>query len=465
MTAGSPPARAAQASAGEAFRDVAVVPCDPGSARVHEHGWQSWSPTATYALQQRPFRPAGEVTRVLNYRADRTAPAAGFEGEGLLAVQERAGGPVHVFAGRPGADTVPSIRARVERGGVVVAAGGGEVEQLVDEGPGGIAGALGRWADGYAAAVGVGAIRPAPTIWCSWYHYFTEVTEQDMLENLAALEELRLPVDVVQLDDGYQAAIGDWLELSGRFRSVRDLVARIRDRGRRAGIWTAPFLVGRRSRLYGDHPTWLVKDAFAGHNWEQDLFALDVTHPGAADYLHQVFTTLRDWGVDFFKIDFVYAAALDGGRFEDVPPVEAYRRGLRLVRQAIGPDAYLLGCGAPILPSVGLVDAMRVSPDTGPRYNPPLGDLSQPSIRAAMLSGAARAFQHGRFWVNDPDCLIVRPQVERREEWAAHVARHGGLRGSSDRLADLDAWGLETTRRLLGEVPPPTPFPPDLDQG
>jgi alpha-galactosidase len=32
---------------------------------------------------------------------------------------------------------------------------------------------------------------------------------------------------------------------------------------------------------------------------------------------------------------------------------------------------------------------------------------------------------------------------------AAHVDRYGGLRSGSDRLRDLDAWGLETTRRLL----------------
>jgi alpha-galactosidase len=61
--------------------------------------------------------------------------------------------------------------------------------------------------------------------------------------------------------------------------------------------------------------------------------------------------------------------------------------------------------------------------------------------------------------VNDPDCLIVRPEVERRQEWAGVVERYGGLRVSSDRIAALDAWGLDTTRRLLTEVPPPTPFP------
>jgi alpha-galactosidase len=441
----------------EAFGELGQVRCDLAEGRVYEHGWQSWSPTTTYSPRDRPYRPSSEATRVLNYRPDRSAPEDQFQGEGLLAVQEAADGPVHLFAARPGAETVPSIRARVE-GGALAVSGTGEVRHLVDDGPGGLAGALGRWADGYGAALGVHGLRSAPTIWCSWYHYFTAVTQQDMLENLDAIDRLGLPVDVVQLDDGYEAEIGDWLTLSGRFPSLRDLVAHIRQRGRRAGIWTAPFLVGERSRLYAEHPDWVVDGASAGTNWGQRLFALDVTHPGAAEYLHQVFSTFSGFGIDFFKIDFVYAGALDGRRHEDVAPVEAYRRGLRLIRGAIGPDAYLLGCGAPILPSVGLVDAMRVSPDTGPEYEPDLGDLSQPSVRAAVLSGAGRSWQHGRFWVNDPDCLLARPAVEGRQEWAAHVERYGGLRGSSDRLADLDDWGLETTRRLLATVPAPKPF-------
>jgi hypothetical protein len=33
-----------------------------------------------------------------------------------------------------------------------------------------------------------------------------------------------------------------------------------------------------------------------------------------------------------------------------------------------------------------------------------------------------------------------------------------GLRASSDRITALDDWGLATTRRLLSQVPPPTPF-------
>jgi alpha-galactosidase len=429
---------------------LATVAVDRERARVYEHGWQSWSPTTAYRLDQRPFRPVSDLRRIGNYRPERTAPGDVFWGEGLLAVDPGTGDGVHVFAAPSASGPIPSIRAEGD-GDTVVVSSDGEVTSVVLDGDAGLDGALARWADGFAAAAGVGPLRPPPTAWCSWYHYFERVTQDDIEENLRAIDDLGLDIDVVQIDDGYQAEIGDWLLLSDRFASLEDIVGRIRGAGRRAGIWVAPFLVGERSVLAREHPDWLVGDAEPGTGWgDQRLSSLDVTHPGAEAYLREVFGTFRELGVDYFKIDFIYAGAMEGRRASPgMTGVAAYRRGLEVIREAIGPDAYLLGCGAPILPSVGLVDAMRVGPDIAHHFEPADGDLSQPSQRAAAQNTRWRGWQHGRFWVNDADCLVAAPHVERRKEWAEVVERYSGMRVSSDRLRELDAWGLETTRRLL----------------
>jgi alpha-galactosidase len=433
---------------------LARIPVDRARARVYEHGWQSWSPTTVYRLDQRPFRPVSDLRRVGNYRPERTAPVDAFWGEGLLAVDPGTGEEIQVFGATSPAGPIPSIRAELSGDAVVVSADG-EVAAAGFGHRAGIDGALARWGDGFAAAAGSGPLggplTPPPTAWCSWYHYFERVTQADIEENLLAIEELCLDVDVVQIDDGYEAEIGDWLRLSDRFPSLKAVVDHIRRAGRRAGIWVAPFLVGERSELARQHPDWLVGGASPGTGWgDQQLAALDVTHPGAETYLREVFGTFRHLGIDYYKIDFVYAGAMEGRRTEPgISGVEAYRRGLGIIREAIGPDAYLLGCGAPILPSVGLVDAMRVGPDIGHHFEPLDGDLSQPSQRAAAQNTRARAWQQGRFWVNDADCLVAGPQVERREDWAAVVEKYSGLRVSSDRLRELDAWGLDVTRRLL----------------
>lgn len=441
---------------------VVELPIVPGRALIHEQGWQSWSPTTIYPVGTRAHRPANEQNRVMSYRPEVRQPDLAYQGEGLLAIDPGDGSAVTIVAAADGRCRVPSIRAEVV-GAAVRVSSDGDVEVITDDGVGGgIDAALARWADRLVRRWSLPTVRPAPTTWCSWYHYFTEVTEADIDENIAAIDRLELPVEFIQLDDGYQAEIGDWLELSDRFASLEEIVGRIRATGRRAGLWVAPFLVGGRSRIAAEHPDWLVtangEPIDPGRNWGQRLAVLDTTHPGAQDYLCEVFSTLRDLGVELFKVDFVYAGAMPGHRHGDATAIEAYRHGLRIIRESIA-DAYLLGCGAPMLPSVGLVDAMRISADTAPHHEPESGDLSQPSSRAAELTGAGRAFMHGRFWANDPDCLLVRPSIERRQQWAAHVERFGGLRSSSDRIDELDHWGLETTRRLLAESPTATFIP------
>jgi alpha-galactosidase len=247
-------------------------------------------------------------------------------------------------------------------------------------------------------------------------------------------------------------------------RILSRLVERIRNSGRRAGIWVAPFLVGAESATAAEHPEWLVRTetgapVLAVRNWGQDTYSLDLTHPGVQDYLTAVFGSFIELGIDFFKIDFVSAATLDGLRYDrSLTSSQVYRQGLAHVRSAIGPDAYLLGCGAPLLPSVGLVDGMRISADTGVAWEPLDGDMSMPGGRSAELSVRARSYQHGRYWVNDPDCLLLRPDVEHRQRRVRMVKEHGGLRGVSDRVGSLDDSALNIATELLASVPPPTPF-------
>jgi len=127
-----------------------------------------------------------------------------------------------------------------------------------------------------------------------------------------------------------------------------------------------------------------------------------------------VYATLARRGFGFHKLDFLYAGALGGGRHADTTPLAAYREGLELVREGAGLDALLVGCGAPLLPSIGLIDAMRIGPDVvpEPREDPPAA--GEPDLHEVIARTRARAWTHGRLWTADPDSLVVRPVSPRR---------------------------------------------------
>src|SRR4029453_16472085 len=100
-----------------------------------------------------------------------------------------------------------------------------------------------------ADRLGRSRVRAIPSGWCSWSCYFQHVTGVAALEPPEAAERFALPVEIVQIDDGYESGIGDWLDEKPHFGSLRRVAASIRTAGKIPGIWTAPFLVGQRSRL------------------------------------------------------------------------------------------------------------------------------------------------------------------------------------------------------------------------
>jgi alpha-galactosidase len=290
------------------------------------------------------------------------------------------------------------------------------------------------------------------------------VTPEQVRANtrLAAAHDL----DVVQVDDGYQAAIGDWLATNDRWREGTHAIARdIAAAGRRPGIWTAPFLAGADSALAREHPDWMVAHgtgaplrAMYNPAWGGWAWALDTTRAEVLDHLRRTYAALAAEGWTYHKIDFCYAAALLGGRVSGrtTTRAEALRAGLEAVREGIGPDAFLVGCGCPLAQAVGVVDAMRVSPDVAPHWEPRSSwpGLAETAVAArnAVTASALRAPLHRRLWINDPDCVLLRPSAteltpEQRRQLADVVGGTGGFTVVSD---DLSLYGDEEWAALNG---------------
>ena len=98
-----------------------------------------------------------------------------------------------------------------------------------------------------------------PTGWCSWYCFGPRVTAQQVLDNLDFIAKHTPELKYIQVDDGYQPTMGDWLETGSAFGgNVQSVLKQIRSRGFEPAIWVAPFVAEEKSHLFEKHPDWFV---------------------------------------------------------------------------------------------------------------------------------------------------------------------------------------------------------------
>lgn len=297
-----------------------------------------------------------------------------------------------------------------------------------------------------------------PTGWCSWYCFGPNVTSQQVLDNLDVIAKHMPALTYVQIDDGYQRAMGDWLETGAAFGgNVRTVLAEIRRRGFEPAIWVAPFVAEQTSTLFTQHPDWFITDA-AGEPLRSDRvtfggwrrgpwFALDGTHPAAQDHLARVFKTMREeWGCSYFKLDANFWGAMHGGRFHDprATRIEAYRRGMQAVLRGAG-GSFILGCNHPLWPSAGLIHGSRSSNDIKRTWD---------RIATTARQNLHRNWQNGRLWWNDPDAVVLASDLTDAEcqFHATAIYATGGMVLSGDDLTKLPPARAAMLRKLL----PPT---------
>jgi alpha-galactosidase len=297
-----------------------------------------------------------------------------------------------------------------------------------------------------------------PSGWCSWYCFGPNVTAKQVLDNLGVIARDVPGLRYIQIDDGYQPAMGDWLETGNAFGGeVQAVLRQIRARGFEPAIWVAPFIAEEGSRLFKEHPDWFVKDGdsrplradrvtFGG--WRRGpWYALDGTHPDAQAHLERVFTTMREeWGCTYFKLDANFWGAIHGGRFHDprATRVEAYRRGMAAVLRGTR-DAFMLGCNHPIWPSIGVIHGSRSSHDIRRDWK---------RVSDTARQNLSRNWQNGRLWWNDPDAIVLTGGLS-EDEFRFHataIYASGGMILSGDDLTTITPPRLAMLRKLQ----PPT---------
>jgi hypothetical protein len=321
-------------------------------------------------------------------------------------------------------------------------------------------------------------LHPARPGYCTWYMekhgYCSDEKHLAEISAYAAKNLKPFGFDFIQIDDGWQmgsaasapngpaknfTAFNPNGPYSGGMKATADNIAKL---GLTPGIWFMPFAGTWDDAYFKDHQDWFVKNP-EGKPYDTAWggTCLDMTHPGAREHVRSVVSRIaHDWDYTLFKMDGFWTGSatkqvycndgyLDDGIGDaefsnpDKTNIEALRDGVRLVREAAGPDVFLLGCCVSqnmrsFGGSFGLLDAMRVGPDTG--------------ADAIGSPHASRLwFLNGRVWWNDPDCVSVRAStpLDRARLNATFAAIAGDVFYNSDWMPDFPAERLDILRRCM----------------
>jgi alpha-galactosidase len=435
---------------------IATITLKSNPKSFYRHGWQSWSlthweePNFNLPIQfPEPLHPM-QTDPVYIYEKmpnGSTLAAVKFEDNTVLLLGAL-GLDAHVKWDRTAGTLIGSYEV-------------GEGDWFISHGD--ELAVFSSYAKHLGSIFGVAKKQPELNVWCSWYSFYTAIDEKVLFKVFDQFNNV--PFDVLQVDDGWQISVGDWTANKKFPSGMKALADKIKSTGRRAGLWLAPLIAVKSSKLFANHPNWFLRSnsgehVRAGFNWGEPLFALDCTNPEVLSFLTELMNTVVSWGFDYIKLDFLYAGGLPGKRFEEMGREAAYRKGLATLREGLG-QAFFLTCGAPVIPSIGLCDAMRIGPDVAAEwenhrdaalmYNPTTPGAKN-SIRTTI----------NRYWLNplvavDPDVVYFRTKHNQLTQTEMELLQNMALVCKFKATSDLPQWMSESEVAKLTEFLKATP--------
>lgn len=293
--------------------------------------------------------------------------------------------------------------------------------------------------------------------WTSTQDFRSSFSFKYLLDQLKILDELKppVPLQTVHVGAGY-CTPGDWLDPNdGWPRTMEDVAREIFRRRYRAGIYVAPFVAHERSRVFRNHPRWILKDLDEnpiemGEDSDGKLFALDASHEDVRDYLAKVFRNLRKMGFTYYELDHLDWGMKDSAEVlqfrKGKSSVQNFRAVMDIIREEIGAGSFITAKNAPYSPLVGYVDAMRIERDQTWKWDV---DVTNSIIQESYHT----QFFNNVFWQNDPDTVFLRNYkneftAEEQKSLALWVGFLGGAIGISDNLKTMEAEKLLLWRFL-----------------
>ncbi len=301
-----------------------------------------------------------------------------------------------------------------------------------------------------------------PNGWNSWTGssgtggYGQDISRELMEKNLEVMKKnfRDFGVDYFQIDDGWQKGNGDWEVKTDKFpdgfSKEAGLLKEIYDAGLLPGAWMSAFSTSPDAQIYKDHPDWFMPFTYVGKLMFSQYKMLDPSNPYVIAYFQELFSRFRnDWGMRWLKMDFSYPAiACEGYKDDKLTSVELYRKGLKLIRDALGDDVHF-NYVALMGPTYGIVDSNRVTLDNAPVWDYENGQNSvsaRQGFKPTICTGARRYYLHNNVFLLHPDLIFFRSNVKDDKDppvtfnetraFCAYVAATGGIVKIGDRMVE-----------------------------
>ena len=311
----------------------------------------------------------------------------------------------------------------------------------------------------------------------SWYNRYQDISDETITDDLIGAKSLLKPGDLFQIDDGWEPAVGDWLTADEKKfpNGLKASADAIHEAGFRAGLWLAPFVCQKGSKIVAEHPEWLYlhngKPWSDGSNWG-GFYSLDIDNPEVVAYVQKALDrVLNEWGFDLVKLDFLYGAAPFGSETES----RAARmcRAMNILRKACR-GKQILGCGVPLWPAFGIVEYCRVGCDVGLDWNDSklmqITHRERVSTKQSIEDTTFRRELTGRAFMGDPDVFFLREgncrlTPEEKEKLFTVNAILGGMLLTSDALNNYSDAQKEQFRHVRDLTEHATDVSVDADDG
>lgn len=293
--------------------------------------------------------------------------------------------------------------------------------------------------------------------WTSSQDFRTSFSYKYLLDQLQILDELKpvIPLQTIHVGAGY-CIPGDWLDPNDSWpKTMEDVARQIFQRRFRAGIYVAPYVAHEKSRIFRNHPRWILKDLDGNpivmdEDSDGKLYALDGSNEDVRDYLEKVFRTFRKMGFTYYEIDHLDWGLQDSTEVQrskkGKSSVQNFRAVMDIIREEVGAGSFITANNAPYSPLIGYIDAVRIDRDHSWNWQEETtGNIINESYNTQFFNNV--------FWQNDPDCVFLRDYkseftIEEKKSLALWTGFLGGSIGISDNFKIMESEMLQLWRFL-----------------